>query len=361
MNIFRIKVIAVLMCIFIAGCTSHRELSGFDSADTECFDRTSEPYTSVVDTHLHFRPFGGPAVPFKDIIEYLDNSGVRFVNVYGIGQSLPIYSSCTNFHDCPGTPVLPSIKNDFINAANYLRENPQGVHMTLAMTFPDLAKPDQIVEQIELFDTEYPGLFKWMGEVNLVKQALFNNHHSATPLESIRQWSEFMSILRERGIPIAIHSDLGNDNNPTQYLHLMEEVLKLYPDNKIIWVHMGLSKQLKSVDPDMHIAILKSFLDRNRNLMLDISWRVIYDNYFAKDDVRDKYVSFINKYSDRILPGTDFLASRRKNHEVYEKELDVNSRINKYLNDEAFRNIALGQNYFRLLNLDYEAPQICRD
>lgn len=356
-----VSVLIFVINLFLAGCTSHREISGFKTTKKECFDRNTEPYTSVVDTHLHFRPFGGPAIPFKEITEYLDNSGVRFVNVYGIGQSLPINSSCTYYLDCPGTPALPSIKNDFINAANYLREKPQGVHMTLAMTFPDLAKPENVAQQIKLFDTEYPGLFKWVGEVNLVKQALFNNHHSATPLESIGKWSEFMTILKERGIPIAIHSDLGNDKNPTQYLHLMAEVLNLYPDNKIVWVHMGLSKELKSVDPDQHISILKSFLDRNRNLMLDISWRVINDNYFTQNDMRAKYVAFFNEYSDRILPGTDFVASRKKTYDIYEEELEVNSRINKYLDDKAFRNIALGQNYFRLLNLDYEAPQICSE
>ena len=34
-------------------------------------------------------------------------------------------------------------------------------------------------------------------------------------------------------------------------------------------------------------------------------------------------------------------------------------RIHRDLDDEAFRNIALGQNYFRLLNLDYAASPIC--
>jgi len=349
----------VIVSVFITGCTTYREISAYQQNDTQCFDRESEPYTSVVDTHLHFRPFGGPAIPFAEIEEYLDKTGVRFVNVYGIGQSLPIDSPCTYYLDCPGTPALPSIKNDFVNAANYLREKPEGVHMTLAMTFPDLANPEEVVEQIELFDKEYPDLFTWVGEVNLVKQALFNNHHKATPLESISKWSEFMALLEKRNIPIAIHSDLGSDSDPTKYLYLMEAVLKLYPDNKIVWVHMGLSKELSAFDPDKHIQIMKSYLDSNKNLMLDISWRVIYDNYFNTPNAREKYVAFFNDYSDRILPGTDFVAARTKTYDIYEEELEVNSRINQYLSDEAFRNIALGQNYFRLLNLDYNAPQIC--
>ena len=71
------------------------------------------------------------------------------------------------------------------------------------------------------------------------------------------------------------------------------------------------------------------------------------------------YVPFLNEYSERVLPGTDFLASRDKDIEVYRTELYVTSRINRYLNDNAFRNIALGQNYFRLLGLDHMAPQVC--
>ena len=94
--------------------------------------------------------------------------------------------------------------------------------------------------------------------------------------------------------------------------------------------------------------------------MLDLSWRVLYDEYFSKHEIRDQYVAFINKNATRFLPGTDFVASRKKSFDTYAEEVEVNSRINLYMNDDAFRNIALGENYFRLLGLDkYQAPQIC--
>ena len=97
-------------------------------------------------------------------------------------------------------------------------------------------------------------------------------------------------------------------------------------------------------------------LDRYPRLMLDISWRVIDDAYFSDAARRAVYVPFLNEYSERILPGTDFLASREKDIEVYRTELRVTSRILGHLDDAAFRNIALGENYFRLLGLDYTAP-----
>lgn len=45
--------------------------------------------------------------------------------------------------------------------------------------------------------------------------------------------------------------------------------------------------------------------------------------------------------------GAAAAAARTKDYQVYEQELEVTSRINQALGDEAFREIALGQNYFR--------------
>lgn len=338
---------------------SPRDLEMFSLDSQQCYDRNTQLYTSVVDAHNHFRPFGGPAIPMYELDDYFRRTGVLFVNVFGIGQTLPTDSSCTYYLDCPGTKVEPGIKSDFRNASNYLEYIPEGIHLTLSMSFPDLANPQDIKRQMQQLDAKYPNLFSWMGEVNLVKQAIFRNGHEATPIDKIAEWAGFMEMLREKNMPITIHSDLGNDDEPTKYLGLMEKVLELYPDNKIVWAHMGLSNELKHIDPSKHIAIVKLLLDKHPNLMVDISWRVIYENYFEQSDSRKMYVDFLNQYSDRILPGTDFVASRDKDFLVYAEEVEVTSRINMYLDNKAFRNIALGENYFRLLNLGYRAPDIC--
>ncbi|WP_281556874.1 amidohydrolase family protein [Thalassomonas sp. RHCl1] len=340
-----------------------RDLAMFTAENKQCYDRSTESYSFVIDAHNHFRPFGGHAIPMHELDDYFRRLGVLFVNVYGIGQTLPVDSSCDYYLDCPDTLVIPSIKNDFRNASNYMEFPPDGLHLTLSMSFPNLAEPQWIKPQMLQLNQEYPDKFKWMGEVNLVKQALFQNGHKATPIEAIPRWADFMAKLREDKMPVAIHSDLGNDNEGEnyKYLPLMDKVLELYPDNKIIWVHMGLSAELKAADPVKHIAVMKERLDKYPNLMLDISWRVIYDNYFIKPEIRAQYVDFFNAYSTRILPGTDFVASRKKDFLVYAQEVEVTSRINLYLDDNAFRNIALGENYFRLMGMDkYQAPQICR-
>lgn len=350
---------ALLAVASLPGCAAPVLLEDFRTPAAACYDRDRQPQTSIVDTHLHFRPFGGAAIPFDEVIGYLRRTGVRFVNVYGIGQTLPADSPCTYYLDCLGTPVTPSLKNDIVNAASTIDFPPKGVHVTLSMTFPDLARPETLLPTLEILDAEYPGLFAWAGEINLVKQAQFDNGHKPLEPDAIARWTPFMEVLRDRGIPLAVHSDLGSDEEPTKYLRLMQEVLESYPDNTIVWVHMGLSLQQTDMDPARHVRILESMLDAHPNLMLDISWRVLEDHYFARADRREIYVAFFNQHSERILPGTDFLASRNKDFDVYKAELEATSRINRYLSDTAFRNIALGENYFRLLGLDYAAPPVC--
>ena len=339
--------------------TFKRSLASFAKSNPkqECYDRKTEPYTAVTDAHFHPRPFGGQAIEPTVLFEFFDKAGVRFVNYFGIGQSLDMKSDCAYYLDCPGTSAFPSIKNDFVNGEEVKVYPHDNVHITLSMTFPDLAHPEGVVETIALYDKEYPGMFKWMGEVNVMKQALLGNNFEPATIESINRWAPFMKVLRERDIPITLHADLGNDAEPTKFVPLMQHVLKTYPNNKIVWAHMGLSKELTKMDSKKHIAIMKKALDTYPNLMLDISWDVLFNSYYPSGQ---DFIDFFNAYPTRILNGTDFVAAGNKTFEQYWKELEITSRVNRRLNDEAFRDIALGENYFRLLNLDYTAPPICR-
>lgn len=337
---------------------SQRDLASFADVPSQqaCFDRSEEGHTAIVDAHFHPRPFGGSAISPGELSGYFNRLGVRFVNYFGIGQALPLDSACTYYLDCVGTTAKPSIRNDVINAVEVSQQSTSNLHITLSMTFMDLAHPEDAVSIIELYDREFPGMFAWAGELNVIKQALLGNGHEPATTESIAAWAPFMSILRERSIPVTLHADLGNDANPTAFLPLMDQVLESYPDNTIVWAHMGLSKELTTMDPDQHISIMKQRLDTHPNLMLDISWDVLYNAYHRWGD---RFVAFFNDYSDRILAGSDFVAAGSKEFADYAKELDVTSRVLRFLDDEAFRNIALGGNYFRLMNLDYHAPMLC--
>ncbi|MBJ7901171.1 MAG: amidohydrolase family protein [Cyanobacteria bacterium RI_101] len=347
-----------------SGAQSARPLALFEreQKDRPCYDRQTQPQSAVTDLHLHPQPFGGKSIPYPQMMSYLDRADVRFALLYGIGQTLPYDGQCAYYLDCVGIPAQPGFKNDFENAANYVEYPQKDLHVALSMTFPDLARPEEIVAGIKLLDREYPGLFQWMGEVNLHKEALRGNGHEPADLGDIREWGPFMAVLAERGIPISIHADLGDDANPTRNLAQMSEVLRLYPQNKIVWMHMGLSRELTTMNPQEHIQLMSQFLDQNPNLYLDISWTVLAEAYFNTPEKRAQYAQFFNRYPDRILAGTDFVAAAQKTFEVYQKEANITGAILADVNDEAFRRIALGQNYFDLapnLGQKFQAPSVC--
>jgi predicted TIM-barrel fold metal-dependent hydrolase len=341
-------------------------LKYYKGKKSKCFNRTkrNNKQNAVVDAHFHMRPFGGPPIEFKKMINILNKNGILFANIDGKGQKLPTDQPCTHYKDCPGVKLKPSITNDIISAQLVLDNNlhkpeASGVKVNLSMTFPDLSKPDEVVEGIYFLDKEYPGLFNWMGEVQVVKEALFKNGHKPISMRDIPKWVSFMKILKKRKIPLAIHSDLGNNKDNFKYLPLLENILKLYPNNNIILSHLGLSKELNNISSKEHTDVLNELLNKYKNLYCDISWNILYNHKFKYTSHRQFYVDLMNKHPTRFLTGTDFVSHISKTEKTYKKDLKVTSNILKYLNNYAYRRIALGQNYLDLIRSNYKAPRIC--
>ena len=90
------KLITSLVAIIVLASAQSdaRNFDMFTLDNKVCYDRKTEPYSFVVDTHLHFQPFGGPAIPFDKMLNHLQRQDVYFANVYGIGQKLPAKSPC---------------------------------------------------------------------------------------------------------------------------------------------------------------------------------------------------------------------------------------------------------------------------
>lgn len=341
-------------------------LKYYKGKKSKCFNRTkrNSKQNAVVDSHLHMRPFGGPPIEFKKMINILNKNGILFANLQGIGQRLPAMKSCTYYKDCLGVKIKSSIVNDIMNAQLVLDNNlhktgVNGVKVILSMTFPDLSKPGEVVDGIHFLDKEYPGLFTWMGEVNVVKQALFENGYKQVPLQYVSKWAPFMKILKKRKIPLALHLDLGNDKDNFKYLPLLNHVLESYPNNKIIFSHLCLSRELTNINSEEHTKILNDLLNKYNNVYFDISWHILYDQLFKYPDKRKFYVDLMNKHPTRFLTGTDFVSSITKSEKIYKKELRITSNILKYLNNYAYQRIALGQNYLDLIRSNYKAPKLC--
>ena len=55
----------------------------------------------------------------------------------------------------------------------------------------------------------------------------------------------------------------------------MDVIMTRYPKMKIVWAHMGLSKELKSLHPRVHTHILEYFFKKHEYLYVDLSWDIL--------------------------------------------------------------------------------------
>lgn len=175
-----------------------------------------------------------------------------------------------------------------------------------------------------------------------------------------------MELAAQQRLPISFHSDAGNTGNPQAFVHLMDLVLNLYGNaNDIVWLHLGgCSKELKFSETsklDRHFEMLGKRLEKYPKLKVDLAWDVLFDNVYSLDEGLAKTVSLLNKYPDRFIAGTDFVAALSKNQTQYAYELQKTGAPFQFASHEAFRKVALGQNWFELLNLPMRAPTICPD
>ena len=343
----------------IGGCQNQVDLRYFQPNNTLCYDRQQHNNLMIVDSHHHFRPYGGQALDYQKLIKDINKAGVLFVNGYGIGQTLDKNSQCDFPSKCPEVTIKPTLTNDIANAENRQKWPSDSPIVNLSMSFLDLNKPEIIKQQIEQLQQQYPGVFNWAGEVNLVKQALFSHGHRPTAKEKILKWQPFMELLRKQNIPIAIHADIGNDKEPLKYLPLFDHVLKTYPKNRIIWLHMGVSKEQIQLDPARHIDILTQRLSHYPHLYVDLSWRILHQNYFNTEQKQQQYLDLFHRFPQRFITGSDIVAHKNTSFSHYKNALLGNSSIFSHLNDNAYRLIFLGQNYFKLAQMPYVAPKVC--
>lgn len=243
-------------------------------------------------------------------------------------------------------------------------------------------------------------------------------------------------------LEVYYHSFFDKQNKPrttfskVQHLKVWDTLLSRYKNLTVVWAHLGLSKELRDLHPNIHAHILRKLFQRHDNLHADVSWDVLAKQNLMNHDgskkvsdlhtdthtdfnedveflfnssdvdqiredlhqtwmvheglVRSKgsvtgpthsmaiYLELFHEYPDRFLTGTDFVASMGQKHLYpgtmnkngcmkdipnHARQLTDTSSINMFFDDETFRKIVLGENFFRITQLSdiYAAPPVCGD
>jgi len=162
------------------------------------------------------------------------------------------------------------------------------------------------------------------------------------------------------GLPALVHHNadrVGDLEGGWGYKGEVSEMLKKYPDLKLVWVHAGVSR--RCAEPN-HYDMIDHMLSEHPNLGVDISW-VVWEDVICdeKGEVKQQWVDCVQKHHTRFYIGSDNVAQFFPIKDTTNNLLAAN--ITKYwklferLTPEAAENVAY-KNAYRMYFENWDVP-----
>jgi hypothetical protein len=208
------------------------------------------------------------------------------------------------------------------------------------LTHADRARLDPMITGLHLGDikagdqllcklAENKGVFTGIGEVTLAKELvdqMFAGSSQANVNENIEAFVHLAEVAGVVGMPIVMHCDVDSLQNQLEHrahehahpapctpanLQGLKNLLDdpRLKDTTMIWAHAGGLGRFVA-EPEGHTDELQAMLDKNKNLMIDISWSQVATQLTKSPEAMKRWEDFLGKNHERILFGSDTLAPK---------------------------------------------------
>lgn len=170
----------------------------------------------------------------------------------------------------------------------------------------------------------FPGVFSGIGEFTIHKEFVSAKVAGDTASLFDPALDRILDFAGEVGLVAIMHNDIdmpfAKANAEPVHLKQMKAVLKRHPETTIIWAHMGLGRVVHPVHseatsahahrPPNQLDLIEAILlDPELNhVYFDVSWDEVAKYAVASPEVIQRVVAFMNRYSERLLFGTDNVA-----------------------------------------------------
>jgi hypothetical protein len=223
----------------------------------------------------------------------------------------------------------------------------------------DMYAVDHVRRVLQMF----PGVFSGIGEFTIHKEFVSSKVAGDTASLTDPALDRILDFAGEAGLVALIHSDIdmpfAKGDLPPVYLEQMKDLLKRHPRTTVIWAHMGLGRVVHPVQEqasaqtgqrnENQLDLIEDMIadPALEHVYFDISWDEVAKYAVASPEAIDRVATFFNKYSERLLFGTDNVApsdqlSHLKVYRMWEP-------VWKKLTPEASANIRR-DNYVRLFD-----------
>ena len=121
------------------------------------------------------------------------------------------------------------------------------------------------------------------------------------------------------------HSFFTKENRPRenfmkiQHLKTWDVLLSKYTKLRVVWAHLGLSKELKGLHPYIHAHVLRELFKKHENLYADISWDVLAkQNLMNHNAVTDDATHLSHLNHTDFNADTEFLVNSEEVNQMRE-------------------------------------------
>jgi len=300
----------------------------------------------IKDAHCHFVDFVQDTDGIDALIKNMDKAEVEEIILFGLPVTKtwefteplrPVY------YDDDDSRVYYYSSTDIILARRLLlatEEQRNRIHPFICGFNPtDKNAVDHINRMLEWF----PGLWEGIGEILTRHDDLSRLSYGEQARANHPALDAVYELAAKHNFPVWIHSDIGTAGKEEAiYFHEIEEAVASHPETTIVWCHVGYSRYLKI--PTI-IENAKSLLDNYKNAWVDLSW-IVFDEQIVQNGKIDKeWLSFIEKYADRILIGTDKIG----HFDTYVSEIRKYDSLLKELSEDSANKIS-HLNFDKILN-----------
>lgn len=199
--------------------------------------------------------------------------------------------------------------------------------------------------------TIFPGVFSGIGEFSIHKEFVSSKVAGEVASLTNPALDRVLDFCAESGLLVLIHNDVDmpypKKGQEPYLLKQLGELFRRHPTTNIIWAHCGLGRVVHPVADQLRLleyALADSTLD---HVYIDISWDQVAKYLIADAETTSAVATFINKYPDRFLFGTDEVAPA--NPEQYLKVYNMYAPLLKLLTPDARVKLLKG-NYARLFD-----------
>ncbi len=194
--------------------------------------------------------------------------------------------------------------------------------------------------------TTFPGVFEGIGEFSIHKEFVSSKIAGGPASLTDPALDRILDFAGEVGLVAIMHNDIvmpfTKKDKERGYFEQAKRVLAAHPNTVIIWAHTGLGRVVQP--PSQHLAFLEEILSdpKLKNVYFDISWDEVAKYVIRNDRTVAATAALINKYPDRFLLGTDWVApdNAEKYFSLYESyqplwakltpEASANTRLCNY-------------------------------